>query len=257
VKILIFPSSDAACAMVAEHVIVTVKADPECVLGLATGGTMRPVYAKLRQAATDGDANFGGVTTFNLDEYVGLAPSHPCSYRHFMSEELFSGAGFSRDRTYVPRGDAPDASEEAARYERLIAEHGPIDLQLLGLGINGHIGFNEPMSSLGSRTRIKTLTRATREANSRFFADGEEPPQQAVTVGIQTILESCEIILLVTGQNKAIAVAQMVEGPLAALCPATALQLHPNVTVVLDREAASKLQFTDYYSEVHSGGREA
>ena len=229
----------------------------ETVLGLATGGTMPPVYQRLAEAHRRGAVSLAGATCFNLDEYVGLAPDHPCSYRYFVTENLFGPTDFDPARTHLPDGMAADPVAESARNEALIQSEGPIDLQLLGLGGNGHIGFNEPTSSLGSRTRIKTLTAATRTANRRFFGPGETPPKYAITVGIKTILESRSILLLATIAAKAEAVAAMVEGPLGAHCPATALQLHPAVTVVLDQAAASKLALKDYYFEVHRDGQEA
>ena len=256
-KILIFGSAEHAADRVAQEIVATVSARPGAVLGLATGGTMPPVYRRLAEACRAGAVSFSRATSFNLDEYIGLAPDHPCSYRHFMTEQLFKQVDFAPERTHLPKGDAPDPVVESARYEGLIGSAGPIDLQLLGLGGNGHIGFNEPTSSLGSRTRIKTLTAATRDANRRFLAPGEEPPKYAITVGIKTILEARAIILLATGAAKADAVAAMIEGPLGAHCPATALQLHPEVTVVLDQLAASKLALKKYYFEVHPDGRES
>jgi len=208
------------------------------------------------KAYAAGAVSFSQATSFNLDEYVGLGADHPCSYHQFMAQELFNRTDFDPSRTFLPKGDAPDPEAEAARYEALIAAHGPIDLQLLGLGANGHIGFNEPTSSLGSRTRIKTLTKATRDANMRFFEDDQTPPKYAITVGIQTILEARKIVLLATGSRKAEAVAAMIEGPLSAACPGSALQLHPHATIILDRAASAHLQMREYYSLVHPGGED-
>lgn len=256
-KILIFESAEHVADRAAQEIVATVRARPDAVLGLATGGTMPPIYRRLVEAHSQGAASFAQVTTFNLDEYVGLGPDHPCSYRRFMREQLFDHVDLDPARTHLPRGDAPDPVAESARHEGLIAGQGPIDLQLLGIGGNGHIGFNEPTSSLGSRTRVKTLTSTTREANRRFFGPGEDPPKYAITVGIGTILDSRAIMLLATGAAKADAVAAMIEGPLGAFCPASALQLHPRVTVVLDREAASTLALKEYYFQVHPDGQEA
>lgn len=256
-KILIFETAAQAAERAAHQIIDKVQARPDCVLGLATGGTMPPVYRHMAQAKAQGAVSYALVTTFNLDEYVGLAPDHPCSYHHFMAQELFDATDFSPTRTHLPYGNTADPAAEATRYDALIQSQGPIDLQLLGIGANGHIGFNEPTSSFGSRTRIKTLTKATRLANQRFFQDGEAPPNYAITVGIETILESREVVLLATGIAKARSVADMVEGPLSAICPASALQLHPATTIILDQDAASLLKLKEYYFQVHPNGQEA
>ena len=229
----------------------TVEKNPNAVIGLATGGTMLPVYRQLVSGFNQGRISFSGISTFNLDEYIGLTGSHPCSYRYFMQKELFDHIDINQAHTYLPRGDTPDPEEEAAHYENLIKKHGGIDLQLLGIGKNGHIGFNEPTSSLSSRTRIKTLTDSTRQANKRFFANFEETPRYALTMGIGTILEARHCLLVATGAEKSEAVANMVEGPVTAACPASSLQLHQRVSVVLDLDAASKLKLKDYYLYVH------
>jgi len=256
VKVLIFDHPEQAVARVADQISAQMSALPHSVLGLATGGTMEPVYARLAQLFEKGDVSFARATSFNLDEYVGLAPDHPCSYHVYMNEHLFSATDFDPSRTHLPKGDATDPHEEARRYDAQIAEHGQIDLQLLGLGANGHIGFNEPTSSLGSRTRVKTLTASTLEANKRFFQDGETPPKYAITMGVQSVMDAKSVILLATGAGKAAAVAQMVEGPLGAYCPATVLQMHADATIVLDQAAASGLKLTDYYFQVHPNGKE-
>jgi len=255
-KIFILDSADQAETCTAKQIIQTVLAKPKSVLGLATGGTMPPVYRRLVLAHRREEASFAQVTTFNLDEYVGLDPSHPCSYHYFMKQELLGPAGFNPERTHLPFGNTKNAIVEADRYEALIHKHGPIDLQLLGIGSNGHIGFNEPTSSFGSRTRIKTLTKTTRIANQRYFSGSEEAPRYAITVGIKTILESRRIVLLATGNTKAAAVAGMIEGPVSAFCPASALQFHPATTIILDRAAASDLKMHSYYHEVHPGGED-
>lgn len=255
-KILIFETAGMAASRAAQQIVERVRAQPKSVLGFATGGTMPPVYQHLVKAYAQGHVSFASAVTFNLDEYVGLAPDHACSYHHFMAQELFDLTDFAPDHINLPHGDAPDPAAEAARYEALIKANGPIDLQLLGIGGNGHIGFNEPTSSIGSRTRIKTLTKATRDANQKYFGDGGDPPQYAITVGIQTILESREVVLLATGATKATAVAEMVEGAISASCPATALQLHPKVTIILDQAAAENLKLREYYFQVHPNGQE-
>lgn len=255
-KVLILDDAEAATARVGDLVAETVRRKPDAVLGLATGGTMVPVYDDLRQRHRDG-LSLAGVRTFNLDEYIGLAPAHPQSYHSYMRAALFDHIDIDPARTHLPRGDAADPIAEAATYEALIAEHGGIDLQLLGIGQNGHIGFNEPTSSLGSRTRIKTLTRDTRRANAQYFDDPEDMPQYALTMGIATILSARACLLLATGTAKADAVARMVEGPLSAACPASALQLHPQATVVLDNAAAERLTLREYYEHVHPEGHDS
>jgi glucosamine-6-phosphate deaminase len=256
VKVLILDSADAAAARVADIVAEALARRPESVLGLATGETMRPVYARLVALHRAGRADFAGASTFNLDEYVGVPPDHPASFNAFMRAALFDLVNLDPARCHLPRGDAVDPEAEARAYEQAIAAAGGIDLQLLGIGRNGHLAFNEPTSSLASRTRIKTLTEATRTANAPAFAP-DPVPRHAITMGIATILEARACVLLATGASKAGAVARMVEGPLGADCPATALQLHPAATVVLDREAASRLELREYYETVHPGGAEA
>jgi len=239
--VLIYQTADLAADRVAGRIVSQVSNKPDSVLGLATGGTMVPVYQRMVSAHQGGQVRFADACSFNLDEYVGLAAEHPCSYHAFMQQHLFAETDFDAANIFLPDGAAPDPAVESNIYEALIQSTGPIDLQLLGIGANGHIGFNEPNSSLRSRTRITTLTAATRAANQRFFKDGSEPPMQAITVGIQTILEAREILLLAIGPQKRAAVVAMVEGPVAAISPASALQLHGNVTVVLDADAAAGL----------------
>ncbi|SHJ24163.1 glucosamine-6-phosphate deaminase [Wenxinia saemankumensis] len=246
-RIVLHDTAEAARAFAVARIAATLAAKPDAVLGLATGGTMEPVYEGLIAAHRDG-LSFARATTFNLDEYVGLAGDHPQSYRTYMRHHLFDHVDIAAARTHIPRGDI-DPAEAAAAFEAALAASGPVDLQLLGLGHNGHIGFNEPSSSLASRTREKTLTRSTREANARFFGAGETPPHSAVTMGIGTILESRAILVLAVGAAKAGAVRGMVEGPVTARCPASALQMHPDVTVALDAGAAAELELIDHYRE--------
>jgi len=253
-KVLVLPDAAAATARAADILTEAIAARPDLVLGLATGGTMAPLYVALVERYRAGALSLAQVTSFNLDEYVGLAPDHPCSYHRTMAEALFDLTDIATGATHLPRGDAPDPKAEANRYEQQIRAAGGIDLQLLGIGTNGHIGFNEPTSSLASRTRIKTLTDATREANRRFFDNAEAVPRFAITMGIATILEARSCVLLATGAAKAKAVAAMIEGPVSAACPASALQLHPQATIILDRDAAAELRLTEYYLHVHPGG---
>jgi glucosamine-6-phosphate deaminase len=218
---------------------------------------MEAVYARLIAACRAGTVSFAKARSFNLDEYVGVAPDHPCSYWRYMREQLFDHVDMAPGAALLPRGDAADPAAEAAGYEAAIAQAGGIGLQLLGLGANGHIGFNEPTSSLSSLTRIKTLTHSTRAANARFFDRPEDVPRMAITMGIGTILNADEVLLLAYGEGKADAAAAMIEGPLSASCPASALQMHRRAVVVLDEAAASRLTLRDYFDCVHPGGREA
>lgn len=252
-EILVYPDARTASASAAGRMADVVRQKPCAVLGLATGSTPLTLYHHLVAMHRTGGLDFSGVTTFNLDEYVGLAPEHPASYRYFMEENLFSLVNIDRSRTHIPRGDCPGDGVPAAceAYEREIREAGGIDIQLLGIGGDGHIGFNEPSSSLASRTRIKTLTEHTRQANARFFSSMDEVPRHVVTMGIGTILEAREILLLAFGEGKADAVARMVEGPVTANVPASILQMHPVVKVVIDEAAASKLERLAYYKAVH------
>jgi glucosamine-6-phosphate deaminase len=256
-RVLIFPSREAAVARAARAIIDTLAAKPDAVLGLATGGTMEPVYARLVEAHRAGRISFARARTFNLDEYVGLAPDHPRSYHRYMAKQLFDHVDLASGSTALPRGDAADPATEAQRYEAAIRAAGGIDLQLLGIGRNGHIGFNEPTSALSSRTRIKTLTRSTREANARYFPSLDATPRFAITTGIGTVLDSRAVLLLALGTEKAEAVQAMIEGPLAAFCPGSALQLHSDATVVVDQDAALALRLCAYYDDIHPDGADA
>jgi glucosamine-6-phosphate deaminase len=256
-KVLILPDEQAAIARAAGIIADTLRAHPSATLGLATGGTMLPVYADLVDRHRNGTLSLALAKSFNLDEYVGLRPDHPGSYHRYMAEALFDRTDMRPLHAHLPRGDASDPKAEAKSYEARIARAGGIDLQLLGLGRNGHIGFNEPTSSLGSRTRIKTLTQDTRDANRRYFDHDDDVPRYAITMGIATILDARHCVLLATGKAKADAAAAMIEGPMAAICPASALQMHPQTTVILDQPAASALRLQDYYHHVHPGGAES
>ena len=253
-KVLICRDEASAISRAAGHIADHIKDRPTSVLGLATGQTMLPLYRALIERHRTGGLSFASVTTFNLDEYVGLAPDHPGSYHSYMREALFDHIDIDPACTHLPRGDAADPVAEAAEYEARIARAGGISLQLLGIGRNGHIGFNEPTSSLASPTRIKTLTESTRRANRPHFKVDETLPRHAITMGVGTILSAGECILIATGAAKAQAVAAMVEGPVSAICPASALQFHARATIVLDRDAATDLKLTDYYHHVHPDG---
>ncbi len=218
---------------------------PGAVLGLATGSSPLPVYRELIERHTRGGLSFAGVRAFALDEYVGLAQSHAESYHSVIRREFTDHVDL--DRVDGPDGEAADIPAEAARYEAAIAEAGGIDVQLLGIGTDGHIGFNEPGSSLASRTRVKTLTQQTREDNARFFDSVDDVPHHVLTQGLGTILDARHLVLIATGSSKAGAIAAAVEGPVSAFCPASVLQLHQHVTVVVDPAAAAQLKLADYY----------
>ncbi|MEZ5932228.1 MAG: glucosamine-6-phosphate deaminase [Alphaproteobacteria bacterium] len=255
-KVLIKDSEELAIADTARRLAEQVRHDPRSTLGLATGGTMTPVYLELARLHREEGLSFAGITSFNLDEYVGLSPQHPQSYRQDMEQRLFAHVDIAAERTHLPAGDADDPEAEAEAYEKKVEAAGGIDLQLLGIGENGHIGFNEPSSSLGSSTRIKRLAPSTIAANRRFFEHGEPLPTHAITVGIGTIMRAKNILMLAIGEKKAEAVRAMVEGPVSAFCPASALQYHPKVTLLLDPAAASALALRDFYLDIHPHGED-
>lgn len=235
------------CADIIESQITTL---PDSVLGLATGSTPLGLYEELIRRHREHGLNFSGVSTFNLDEYIGIPADHPQSYRTFMNQNLFDHININQSQTHVPNGMGENPLDSGPIYEKKIKEAGGIDLQVLGVGTDGHIGFNEPTSSLRSSTRIKTLTHQTLEDNSRFFSADEFQPKLAITMGIGTILESRRILMMATGESKALAVREMVEGAISAFFPASALQLHERVTVIVDEAAASKLELKGYYKFV-------
>ena len=246
-ELIIRPTAEHAARLCARLVADRLRAKPDLVLGCATGRTMERIYAELVRAHEAGGLDFSGCRTFNLDEYVGLSPEDPRSYHAYMLERLFRRVNLSPRNTFLPSGTAPDLAAEARRYEAQIAELGGIDLQLLGLGKTGHIGFNEPLSSLRSRTREKVLTPTTREQNAAFFGSPERVPERALTMGVGTILDAREVVLVVTGGGKADVLARATEGPITAMISATALQLHPNCKVIADEAAAERLSGREYY----------
>lgn len=255
-RVVILKSADEVSRRAAELFAALLKRRPGAVLGLATGSTPLATYQRLIELVRSGQVSFAQATSFNLDEYVGLAPEHPQSYHYFMHSNLFSQVDIVPERCHVPSGLAKDYYEYGREYERAIQSAGGIDLQLLGIGSDGHIAFNEPGSSLASRTRLKALTEETRRDNARFFSSMDEVPKLAVTMGVGTILEARRIVLLATGQGKAEAVRQFIEGPVSSQITASALQLHPSVTVFLDEAAAQSLERRDYYLEVEAVERE-
>ena len=235
----------------AQLVASAVRRKPLLTLGLATGNTMVGVYKHLVALHKQGALDFSRVVTFNLDEYLGLAATHSQSFHHFMHENLFAHVNIEPRNIHIPDGTIRGNYDEyCASYEETIRQAGGIDLQLLGIGRNGHIGFNEPTSSIGSRTRLKVLSKETTDDNSKFFGPGEESPRCAITMGIGTILEARKILLLATGPSKAAPVAKSIEGPVTAAVSASALQLHPDVTFIIDDAAAAQLTQRDYYHRV-------
>jgi glucosamine-6-phosphate deaminase len=235
----------------AQLIAGAIRKKPSLTLGLATGNTMVGLYQHLVRLHQTGLLDFSKVKTFNLDEYLGLPGSHPQSFQHFMHENFFRYVNVPPGNVHIPDGSTRgDYDAYCASYEQSIRASGGIDLQLLGIGRNGHIGFNEPTSSLASRTRLKVLSRETLDDNAKFFASGEESPRCAITMGIGTILEARKVLLLATGASKAAAVAKSIEGPITCAVSASALQLHPDVTFVLDEPAARQLTQRDYYHRV-------
>lgn len=220
------------------------------VLGLATGGSPALTYQELIRRHREEGLSFGRVSAFTLDEYAGLPPAHDQSYYSTIRREFVDHVDMPLEQLHTPQGDAADLNQEAARYDRAIIAAGGVDVQILGLGTNGHIGFNEPTSSLRSRTRVKMLETRTRADNARFFKDeAEDVPRLCLTQGLGTIGEARQVVLVALGSNKAAAVRAMVEGPISAFCPASVLQLHPHATVVLDPAAAADLVLADYYRD--------
>ncbi len=231
----------------AELVAKVLNSKPDAVLGMATGSTPLGLYQELVRMHQNEGLDFSRVTTFNLDEYVGLQPAHDQSYHYFMHENFFKHVNLPAQNINIPSGTTSNYRAFCEWYEQRIAECGGIDLQILGIGSDGHIAFNEPTSSLRSRTRLKTLARQTIDDNARFFANREDVPVYAITMGVGTIMETGQCILLANGKNKAPAIKATVEGPVTSMITASALQLHPSVKVFLDDDAASELEHRAYY----------
>jgi glucosamine-6-phosphate deaminase len=246
-EVIIQPNDEAAAALTGRIIARELRANPHLVLGLATGKTMERVYRYLVRLHQTEKLDFSLCRTFNLDEYVGLFPSDPNSYRYYMNHHLFRHVNVDPRNTYLPNGLADDLDAECRRYEATIQRCGGIDLQLLGIGKAGHIGFNEPLSALRSRTRVKALTPITLKQNAAAFGGEDKMPRRAITMGVGTIQECRRCLLLATGSSKAKVVAQAVEGPITSMVSATALQLHPRSTVIVDEEAAANLVEKDYY----------
>jgi glucosamine-6-phosphate deaminase len=241
-EVVISESQETGARLVADAIGELVARAPTAVLGLATGSTVEPVYDELARRHAAGAIDLSQASAFGLDEYLGLPASDPAAYRHVIERQVVAPLGIAPDRVHGLNGSTDDPARACANYELAIADHGGVDLQLLGIGTDGHIGFNEPGSSLGSRTRIKTLTDQTRADNARFFGgDVDAVPRHVLTQGIGTIREARHLLLLAWGEAKGDAIGRCVEGPITASVPATALQLHPHATVVVDRPAAARL----------------
>ncbi|MDR2379132.1 MAG: glucosamine-6-phosphate deaminase [Bifidobacteriaceae bacterium] len=253
-EVVILDSGEQLAALAADAVERLLADKPDAVLGLATGSSPLSLYNELVRRHQAGRVSFSRARAFMLDEYVGLAPDHPQRYRNVIEREIAARVDFGPGAVAGPDGNAVDLAAACRAYDQAIRDAGGVDLQILGVGADGHIAFNEPGSSLASRTRIKTLTRQTVADNARFF-DGDQSavPRHVVTQGLATIMEARHLVLTALGRPKAEAVHQMVEGAVSALWPASILQFHPHATVLLDRDAASRLQLASYYEHVYSG----
>jgi glucosamine-6-phosphate deaminase len=247
VEIIILPTPTEVGRVAASLIASVVEAKPDAVLGLATGSSPLDIYRSLAERVRNGELDLSKASGFALDEYVGIPLTHPESYAAVIARDVTGPLGLDPSRVHVPDGRADDLELATAEYDASIAAAGGVDIQILGIGANGHIGFNEPTSSFASRTRIKTLAPSTREANARFFDDPADVPTHCLTQGLGTILDAKRVVLVAQGRGKADAVAAAVEGPLSAMCPGSALQLHRHATIVVDEEAASKLTLSDYY----------
>ena len=240
--------SQAAAALVVEQL----NAKPNSVLGMATGSTPLGLYQELVRLHKEEELDFSRVTTFNLDEYVGLTPNHPQSYHYFMRENFFQHVNIPPQNINIPSGTTSNYRAFCEWYEQRIGECGGIDLQILGIGSAGHIGFNEPTSSMSSRTRLKTLSKQTIDDNARFFENRKEVPIYAITMGVGSILDARKLILMASGKGKATAIAKAVEGPITSMITASALQLHLDAKVIVDDGAASELTMRDFYEFIYA-----
>ena len=246
-EVRIKSSYESMCQAAALEVARVLNTKPNAVLGMATGSTPLGLYRELVRMHQEDSLDFSHVTTFNLDEYVGLPVDHPQSYHYFMHENFFRHVNIPSQNIHIPSGTTSNNIAFCEWYEERIRESGGIDLQILGIGSDGHIAFNEPGSSLSSRTRLKTLAKQTIEDNARFFEQAEDVPVYAITMGVGTILDAREIFLLANGPRKSEAIAKAVEGPITSVITASALQWHPSVKIFLDEAAAGDLQMREYY----------
>ena len=244
-EVLIFETKEEGSQLVADHIADAVRARPAFTLGVATGSTPEPLYEALAEHAQAG-VDFSQLTAFALDEYVGMPEGHPDSYAQVVDRQVTQALGLDPARVHVPDGSVEGIKTAGQRFEAKLTAHGGVDLQILGIGATGHLGFNEPGSSFGSRTRVKTLTQVTRSQNARFFDSIDDVPYHCVTQGLGTIAEAEHLVLLAFGRGKAKTVAAAVEGPVTASLPGSAIQFHPHATVILDEAAASELRYRDY-----------
>lgn len=251
-EVIIKEHREEAVSTAAKIVRRAIKRKPNAVLGLATGRTPVTLYKELIRMHQEEGLDFSQVQTFNLDEYIGLSPEHVQSYRYFMDTELFNHINIKQENTHLPSGTSEDPRQECHDYEAKIKDSGGIDIQVLGLGSNGHIGFNEPTGSLNSRTWVKILSKQTIKDNSDLFNNPNEVPHYCITMGIGTILEARHCIILAFGHKKAKAVSHMIEDPVTSMCPASALQQHRRVTTLIDEEAAARLDFIEHYKWINA-----
>lgn len=241
-KILVEKNYEAMSKKAAEEMAEVVKEKNDCVLGLATGGTPVAMYKELIKMYQNGKLDFSKVSSINLDEYRGISGEHPQSYRYFMNTNLFNHINIDKSKTFVPNGLAEDAEKECEEYDNKIEELGGIDIQLLGIGPNGHIGFNEPDEYLHTKTHLTQLKDTTIEANARFFDNINDVPKEALTMGLGGIMKAKKILLIASGKNKAEVIKALASGKITTQIPATLLQVHPNVTVIVDEDAASLIK---------------
>ncbi|ABM09060.1 glucosamine-6-phosphate isomerase [Paenarthrobacter aurescens TC1] len=250
-EVVILPGTKQIGALAADAIEALVRRKPNAVLGLATGSSPLPIYDELASRYEAGGLDFSQAHGFALDEYVGLEAGHPESYREVIRREFTNRVNIKPENVHGPDGAAADLEAACQSYEDAIKAVGGVDLQILGVGTDGHIGFNEPGSSLASRTRIKTLIEQTRKDNARFFDSIDDVPHHVVTQGLGTIMDARHVVLVATGAQKAQAVRDFVEGPVAAICAASILQMHPHATILVDEAAASSLKLADYYRHTY------
>lgn len=248
--VTILPGPEAVASHAANLIAQRVAANPAMVLGIATGSSPLGTYRELARLQTGGNATLDQMQCFALDEYVGLPDGHPARYAVVVTDEVTTPLGLNPANVHIPDGSAANIQQACLDYEQALTAAGGVDLQILGIGANGHIGFNEPTSSLASRTRVKALSAQTRSDNARFFPSDDAVPTHCITQGLGTIMEAKEILLVAQGSAKAEAVSAAVEGPVTSMCPASVLQFHPRVTILLDEGAASRLTLTGYYRSV-------
>ncbi len=251
-EVIVQPSYEAMSKVAAQIVVDVLNAKPNAVLGMATGSTPLGLYQELVRLYEAGQIDLSRVTTFNLDEYVGLPVSHPQSYHYFMHENFFKHVNIPPDSINIPSGTTGNYRAFCEWYEQRIKQCGGIDLQILGIGSDGHIAFNEPTSSMASRTRLKTLAKSTIGDNARFFDKREDVPVYAITMGVGTILDARKLMLLSSGKGKAKAIAQTIEGPMTSMVTATAIQMHTDAKVIIDEDAASELTMREYYEFIYN-----